>query len=87
MEITYMPRVIAGEYISEYKIMVGFSDSTTVEIDFQQFLDGPIFEPLKDINYFRKFILDGWTISWPNGADIAPETLYSFREINKQNVA
>lgn len=38
----------------------------------------PVFEPLRDVEYFRRFILDGWTVSWPSGADIAPETLHAY---------
>jgi len=55
---------------------VTFDDGTIGIVDFQPWLEGPIFEPLKDVAYFRRFFLDGGTVAWPNGADIAPETLY-----------
>ena len=60
-----------------------FSDASEKTIDFRQWLSGPVFEPLKDQEYFRRFFLDGGTVVWPNGADIAPETLYECRGVEE----
>lgn len=72
----YMPIVIDAKYVSGYKIKVTFDNGEQKIADFSKWLKGEVFEPLKDKNYFRKFFVDGWTIAWSNGADIAPETLY-----------
>ena len=41
-------------------------------------LYGEVFEPLKAPEYFRRFRVDPelHTLTWPNGADFAPEFLY-----------
>ena len=74
--MAYLPVVVDAVYIGDYKIKLEFDNGETRIADCEQWLQGEVFEPLKDKEYFQKFFLDGWSISWPNGADIAPETLY-----------
>ncbi len=71
-----IPRVIRAEYGKEYRILLTFDDGVAGSVDFRAWLNGPVFEPLLEASYFRNFRLDGGTVAWPNGADIAPETLY-----------
>jgi len=65
-------------YASGYRLLLTFEDGSRRLVDLEQELDGEIFEPLKDINYFRTVRLDPDldTIVWENGADISPDFLY-----------
>ena len=76
-------KVIDAKYIEGYKIKFKFNDGKTKSIDFKNLLWGEIFEPLQNIDYFKKFKLNPFTIEWENGADFAPEYLYDFGEIKK----
>jgi len=60
-----------------FRLWLAFSDGTAGEVDLEQELDGPIFEPLRDPTVFAKVELDSeiHTIAWTNGADFAPEFL------------
>lgn len=71
-----LPAVICAEHRGEFKIRLVFNDGVEGTVDFADWLTGPVFEPLKDPAYFVRFFIEGGTIVWPNGADIAPETLY-----------
>jgi hypothetical protein len=40
-------------------------------------LFGPVFEPLKDKNFFDQVVVEEFgTICWPNEADLAPDAIY-----------
>lgn len=73
-------RVLAVEYLEEYKLRITFSDKTKKIVDFQGKLKSAkgIFEPLKDVQYFKQVMVDDCcaSICWPNGADICPDVLY-----------
>ena len=74
--MSFLPSVVHAVYRDEFRIQLTFNDGSTETVDFSEWLEGPIFEPLQDVAYFRRFFIEGGTVSWPNGADIAPETLY-----------
>lgn len=73
-----IPRVIELRHVRGFVIRVRFSDGTEGDVDLGEELHGEIFEPLKDPKYFQRFSVhpELCTITWPNGADFAPEFLY-----------
>ncbi len=74
-----IPRIIDARHVEGYTVWLRFSDCTEGEVDLQAELWGPIFEPLKDVEHFRRFRVhpELHTIVWDNGADFSPEFLYS----------
>jgi len=81
-----MNDVIKIEYKGGFVYHVVFDDGKSGDIDFSEYIGrGPVFEPLRDTAFFRKATVEGGTIAWPNGADIAPETLYE--KITHQQVS
>ncbi len=73
-----IPRVVDARYVRDFMIHLRFDDGVEGDVDLENELEGEIFEPLKDPSYFRQFKVykELFTISWPNGADFAPEFLY-----------
>lgn len=70
-------KVVSAEYVKGYTLKLSFSDGKNGIVDLEKELYGVVFEPLKDLNVFKSFKVDTWTVCWPNGADFSPEFLYS----------
>jgi hypothetical protein len=77
-----MISVVSAEYVEGYTVLFRFNDGKTGKVDLSDTLWGPMFEPLKDINEFKRFSVSSLfdTICWENGADISPEYLYERAE-------
>ena len=71
-----------ANYISDYRLILTFDDGVIKQVDLRQYLKGKIFEPLKNIDYFKtvKVNSDIDTIVWDNGADMSPDFLYEIGE-------
>jgi hypothetical protein len=66
------------KFISGYKLLLTFEDGVRKLVDMEPHLEGEIFEPLKDVDYFKTVRVnpDIDTIAWENGADFSPDFLY-----------
>lgn len=70
--------VLEARLVRDFVVWLRFRDGTTGEVDLSNALHGPVFEPLRDPEYFKRFYIhpEFETLVWPNGADFAPESLY-----------
>jgi hypothetical protein len=73
-----MLEVTRAQYQDGYKIWVEFNDGAAGVVDLSNALWGPMFEPLKDMDRFKRFVVSDvlHTLVWENNADLAPEYLY-----------
>ena len=78
-----IPRIVDATHVRDFTIHVRFTDGTEGEVDLAAELTGPVFEPLKDLAYFKEFSVhpELHTVTWPNGADFAPEFLYKKTQV------
>jgi hypothetical protein len=70
--------IVEARYLSGHTVWLRFRDGTSGEIDLANALLGLVFEPLRDPKVFSQFRVDPefHTLTWPNGADFAPEFLH-----------
>ena len=67
--------ITSAKHLNDFKIKISFNDGKVKTVNLENYLDKPVFQPLKDKSYFKKFTLNPFTIEWENGADFAPEFL------------
>ena len=74
--------VTAVIYESDFKLRLRFEDDSIKVVNLKSYLDGEMFEPLKDLYRFRTARLnpDIDTVVWDNGADMSPDFLYEIGE-------
>jgi len=69
-------RVTAAEYAGDYTLRLTFSRGEVLLVDFTPLMQKGICRKLQDMDYFRSFRLDPFTVDWNNEIGFAPERLY-----------
>ena len=77
------PRVISANPLSNYKIEIHFDNNESKIFDVKPYIELGIFKELKNESYFRSVKSENGTITWKNGQDFCPDTLY----IEGQNIS
>lgn len=66
-----------------YILHLTFENEEQKEFDCKPLLDWKVYEPLRDIEFFKKAQVKYGTVVWNENIDIAPESLYlESREVN-----
>ena len=72
-------RLRALGVLPQWQLAVTFNDGLTGIVDVFTLVNGPdagVFEALRDPVFFARAYLDCGAITWPNGADLAPDAMY-----------
>ena len=56
--------VIKADYLDGYRVKLLFNNGETRIVDLSQSLNGSVFAPLKDLEFFKRFTIKFNTIEW-----------------------
>lgn len=72
------PDITTVSVVSHGVLRLTFADSLTGDVDVLDRMRGPVFEHARTTEGFARVEVDQetGTVTWPGGADLAPDTLY-----------
>lgn len=76
MNNVFFLKVTSAEYVRDYILKLTFNDGAVKTVDFTPLMQKGICRKLQDMDYFRNFTLDHFTVDWNNEIGFAPESLY-----------
>ena len=71
-----MKKVISVKPLANYMLLVEFDSKEIRLFDVKPYLNFGIFAELNDEHYFKDVRTSLGSITWKNGQDFSPETLY-----------
>lgn len=71
------PEVISALPLDDTRVLVAFSNGEKRIFDMSPYLEFPVFQALKSPGFFRCVRVAHGTLTWPNDADLCPETIYA----------
>lgn len=72
--------ITKAEYLDGFRLRLFFNNGEVRIANLLTSIKGEVFEPLKDIEFFKKFTVKFNTVEWENGADFATEYPYEISE-------
>ena len=73
MELIY---ITSAKYVSGYILELTFNNGEVKLFDFTRLYDKGICTKLQNLEYFKNFKLDAFSVDWNNEIGFAPEYLY-----------
>jgi hypothetical protein len=70
------PRVKFVNPTQDYVLEITFSNNEKKKFDIKPYLNFGLFSELKDLHLFQTATAELGTVTWKNGLDICPDTLY-----------
>ena len=70
------PKAIEVAPLADYRLKVRFDNGEERVFDVKPYIKGEWFSELLDLNVFNAVRIEGLSVAWPDGQDIAPDCLY-----------
>ena len=74
----FQPQIIEVKPLSDYMLFLRYETGEQRIFDVTPYISGDWFGKLKDYKYFNTVRLNGDTVEWEGGQDIAPHELYEY---------